>query len=78
MEILKTYSELFIIICVVVLHFYLLASDKWVGMTNPERFILGFAALFGVLALVGQIMKLQGDGSPQMTQAIPRDQSFLG
>ena len=77
MEILKKYSELFIIICVIVLHFYLLASDKWIGMTNTERFILIFAALFGILALIGQIMKVVETRSPQMNQAMPGDQSFI-
>lgn len=74
MEILKNYSEIFLIICVIILHFYLLASDKWVAMTNPERFMLGMAALFGVLALVGQVMKMQGGPPPQMG---PPEQSFI-
>lgn len=80
MEILTNYSEIFLIICVIILHFYLLASDKWVAMTNPERFMLGMAALFGVLALVGQVMKMQGgqrsyNGPPP--QMGPPEQSFI-
>lgn len=75
------YSTLLAIISLIMLHLYILASDKWINMNNVEKIMFVTATLFGVASLVTQIIKLNPRsgqiGAPQAGPAQTYDTGFM-